>query len=386
MIEAGSVYAIDGSAFVAFATPSQPYDYPADLGPPGLEFLQGRQLDSFSIALGGQAQLLVPPLPGGKIPLANAHVFYAYPDYVELGGYFECKFFSQLSLKGNVGGFVAFNRNTFNIEGSVEGCIDLRGSGGPPAVVLTGPGGVRVETPASGEGTAGRDFFAFRFEEDDTTEIVLRKPARGKYTVATQAGSPAITSLAVADGLAEPRVKARVAGRGRERVLRYRISPVDPGQKVTFAERGARTYRVLGQARGASGSLRFTPGPGRRGRRTIVALVERGGAPAKTLSVARFSAPADAKPARPRRLRVARRGTSLVVSWRPGRGVRTHAVSLVLSNGRRTLKITSRRRLVIRAVHPRARGSVLVAGLGPDNAAGPVARRALPRPRAKRRK
>ena len=61
-----------------------PYSIPAGLAPPGLEFLEGRRVDSFSLGVGGRASLLVPAL--GRVPLANGYVFYASPDYFEFGG------------------------------------------------------------------------------------------------------------------------------------------------------------------------------------------------------------------------------------------------------------------------------------------------------------
>jgi len=184
-----------------------------------------------------------------------------------------------------------------------------------------------------------------------------------------------VTRLASAEGLPEPRVRARVTGRGTARTLAYRIEPA-AGQKVTFVERGARTYRVLGEARGRSGRLRFTPADGRPGTRRIEALVERGGVQTATVAVARYTAPAARRPARPRGLRVTRRGGRLVARWRPVAGAARYAVVVEAAGRPRTLRLTRRTRLRV-AVPSRGRATVLVGALARDGREGRQVRRRL---------
>ena len=172
---------------------------------------------------------------------------------------------------------------------------------------------------------------------------------------------------------------------GRKRLLSYRIAPA-AGQRVTFFEKGARTYRRLGVARGTRGRIRFAPAAGRRGRREIVAQIERNGVVVKNLVVARYSAARDPRPARPRGLRVRRRGDALVVAWRRARAAFRYGVTVQLSNRRRIFRVTRRRRIAIRGVDRRARGVVLVGGLRADGVGGREAKRRIPKPKSTKRR
>jgi hypothetical protein len=59
----------------------------------------------------------------------------------------------------------------------------------------------------------------------DTTRVVLRRPAAGRWTVTPQPDSPAVTDLDVADAHLHVRIRARVAGKGRRRTLSWRRQP-----------------------------------------------------------------------------------------------------------------------------------------------------------------
>jgi hypothetical protein len=149
-------------------------------------------------------------------------------------------------------------------------------------------------------------------------------------------GLSSIQGVDPAAVLAPPRVSARVSGKGRKRVLRWRVRPI-PGQRVTFAEEGADSANVIARTVKSRGKVRFTPSAGTGRARKITAIVEQGGAPRDTLTVARYTAPAWRRPAKPRRLR-----------------------------GRRRLRIPDVQR------HHRAR--IEVAGLRSDDLPGPPAR------------
>jgi hypothetical protein len=144
-------------------------------------------------------------------------------------------------------------------------------------------------------------------------------------------------------------------------------------------ERGARTYSVIGRARGARGRIRFTPADGRRGRRDVLAVVERDGVVVRSLRVARYEAPSPARPGRPRAVRVTRRGGTVVVRWRGVPGVRTYAVTLQLRNAPAVLRVTRRHVVRFGGVARGARGVVLVGGLGIGSATGKQARAVVPR-------
>src|SRR5262249_8857253 len=86
-VSVGDVVDIDGDVFVAFASPSEPYDFPEADAAGDLAPLAGRTLDSFTIAIGGSAKLTVPVL--GDVPLAHAYALYEYPDFFEAGAGFK---------------------------------------------------------------------------------------------------------------------------------------------------------------------------------------------------------------------------------------------------------------------------------------------------------
>jgi hypothetical protein len=101
--------------------------------------------------------------------------------------------------------------------------------------------------------------------------------------------------------------------------------------------------------------------------------------PRDTLTVARFTAPAWRVPARPRRLRARRKGTTLVVTWRPAAGAARYQLFATSADGDAEAFVlpARRRRLVVKDVEPRDRAVVVVAGLRSDGQAGPSARLAL---------
>ena len=236
-----------------------------------------------------------------------------------------------------------------------------------------GPGGKQI----IGTGDTGRrDYLIVNRPEENAILVALKRPAAGRYTLSAAPGSVPIESVATAEGLEAPRVKAAVTKRGSKRVLRYRVDAA-PGQTVTFAEQGKQTYRQLGRARGRRGRIVFSPADGLRGRRKIVALVQRGGVTRYSLDVARFSAPRPAKPGRPRRLRVRRKGSRLVVSWRRARAARQYGATLQISNGQRVFRLTRKRKLTITGINPRARGSVSVRALSSSGERGPAAKAKL---------
>jgi hypothetical protein len=466
-IAAGEVFAIDGSAFVALASAEHPYDFPEEYAPPGLEFLAGKRLDSVSVAVGGVAKLLV-PVVDKAVPLLNAYLFYAFPDYAEFGGGFKFDMGDDddtVSIKGDVNGWIQALQKKFNLEGKVEGCIDIdivgpickgadavvstqgiglctvvpvpvspfgptipvdagigyrwgdgfpdlmvfscdvgpyreakpalraaatgprrfklppglpsamvrvRGVGAAPKLVLTKPGGKHVAIPQTGKQPVDRDVIGITRDPQKTTLIALRKPPAGTWSVAPQPGSK-IASVAVANGLAKPRIKANVTGRGHRRTLHYDVGHA-AGQQVTFFERGTRTFHKLGVAAPGRGTIRFRPADGRKGDRKIVALVARGGVVKESLVVAHYPAPASARPGTPRGVHVSRsRKKGLVVRWRRVAGTARYAVLAQQTGGFRYLVTTRRTSASFARFNPFAGGKVLVRALGRNGTTGSTA-------------
>ena len=79
----------------------------------------------------------------------------------------------------------------------------------------------------------------------------------------------------------------------------------------------------------------FTPAFGPGGRREIVAVVTRSGIPLSTTTVARFTAPKPKLPSRPVRLRLGRRGSTVVVAFDSSARAVSHTLSFSLSSGKR---------------------------------------------------
>jgi hypothetical protein len=233
--------------------------------------------------------------------------------------------------------------------------ISLRyhGSNGPPKIVLTGPDGSTVTSPASAhtQQVEGR-FMLVEDERDATTNVVLLHPAAGEWTaVAAPGGSSAPTSVDRAALEAPPTVAARVTAHGVSRSVAVTYA-VPAGASVQLVERGAGITRVItkrlaGRAcahgpavrpgttqRVQCASVQFHPSPGPGGKRTIEAVVTRSAVPLSQQAVATFTAPPLRKPARPGALRARRVGGDVLVSVPRVRGASRLSVSAVLSDGR----------------------------------------------------
>jgi hypothetical protein len=448
-LAAAEIVEIDGTAFVALATRETPYDFPEEFAPPGMGFLAGRRLDSFSAAIGGDVKLKVPVI--GQLKLGDAHLFYAYPGLIEAGGQFSHERdlkVGKFSIKGKIGGFVEFESGKFSWEGGVEGCLGIKtpspfpdipkiclpaggvasskgmgfcgiarlplpfppvpipvgggykwGDSWPDVMVfscdyggykdknpraaraaqatrsvelaaglpaaqirVSGQGGVAPQitaTAPNGQAVRIPSEDAAMFEDPDGTAMVLalRRPAAGRWRIAAQPGS-AITRVEVAEALPKPNVRAQVhRGGGDRRTLTYAVAPAD-GQVVTFYEKGRRTWRELGVAKGDEGTLRFTTGDGARETRRIVAVVERG-TRTHELTVARYAAPGTRRPARPTRLRVRRRAGTVHVRWRRVAGAERYLVTVRPRAGVPITRLTRRPAATVRLA-AELRGTVTV--------------------------
>jgi hypothetical protein len=118
-LSAAKVIDIDGEVFVAFATPDEPYQFPEDSG--DLQPLSGRTIDSFTIAVGGQAAVHV-PIFDGRLPFANAYLVYEYPSFFELGA--GVKFdISFVHIEGGVHGFVDGSSGKWSFDAGVKACL-----------------------------------------------------------------------------------------------------------------------------------------------------------------------------------------------------------------------------------------------------------------------
>lgn len=280
---------------------------------------------------------------------------------------------------------------TFQVKGGLPQVnVAIQGQGAPPRVTITGPNGESVTSPESDEEDANASGSAGIIgpsHEEDTTYAILPTPAAGTWTIDPLDGSAPIANVLQAEGLPEPKVKARVRkGKGRKRTLAYEVKRI-PGQKVTFFEVGTASAKQIGTAKGRRGRIGFSPADGPRGRRTIEAHVESFDVPRDALEVATYKAPGPIKPAKPRNLRVRRKGNKALVSWHKAKNAKRYLVRATLRDGRRLAITTRKTRALIKDVPGIDAATVTVAGLKADNTAGKAAKARLKaKPKGKRKK
>jgi hypothetical protein len=249
--------------------------------------------------------------------------------------------------------------------------VRVAGSGDAPAFTVSGPNRVQVATGAentlTGSGTVG----TYRAQQGATTWMAIAHPGAGTWTITPQAGSAAITSVAVADYMPGASVHARVAGRGYHRVLHYTLRP-RPDQTVRFVESSKGVTRSIGSTSAAHGTIQFTPAIGRAGRRQIIAQVSRNGLLSAQDFVASYVAPGPPRAARPPRLRLARRGSRLSISWgAAANATGGYQVVMIASDGRRQLfQRSPGQRSVTVSGFSSSGAKVTVEGVGPDGRPG----------------
>jgi hypothetical protein len=263
------------------------------------------------------------------------------------------------SVRARAAGF----QQTIDLPAGLPGAtIVATGQGAAPKITLIGPKGERITSPDDDRPLVRKPFLVMKDPRANVTQFAIGKPSAGRWRVLVEEGSAPVTSIASANGLDKPEIDAKVVGRGHRRALRYRIKPV-AGQKVTFMERGPSAGRRIGVATKAGGRIRFTPAPGSAEKRRIVALVTQDGQERGEYEVARYRAPGQQRPARPRALRVTRRGSTLRLAWKAARPADSQRATVRLSDGRRLMFRTRGSRLVVRGVPRRVRGTVEVRGV-----------------------
>jgi hypothetical protein len=221
--------------------------------------------------------------------------------------------------------------------------IAVTGAGAPPSVVLTSPGGNTVAPVAFGPGAAAAPAVALTVPKTNTTYVMVRNPGAGTWKVSAAPGSSAITQVREARGFSPPALHARVSGHGAGRRLVYSVTK-RPGLSISFAERARRVYRILGTAKGAHGTLRFTPAAGSAGRRTVYAIVSEGGVARESVPVTSYRAPAPAVPRRVHGLRLRRHRRSFAISFGRAHGAVYYLLTVRGTDGRHLLRLIRGRR------------------------------------------
>jgi hypothetical protein len=254
--------------------------------------------------------------------------------------------------------------------------IRVRGLGAPPQVTLVGPDGRRIEVPdGSGGAFVQGSHLIAQNEADDTTSILVTRPAGGRWRVEPAPDSSRVLTVERADAMPPPTISAGVGGRRHRRILGYAYSPIE-GQRISFVERGPRGEKPLGVATGGPcpgdigeerdkrpvrcGRLRFRPANGPEGTREIVAFIDQDGLPRQRQVVARYAAPSTRRPKKPGGVRVTRRGRDVLVRWGAAPGAARFDVVARIGDGRRLLFVRSPRRRAVRIQDVRRRDGVIV--------------------------
>ena len=210
--------------------------------------------------------------------------------------------------------------------------VSAVGATAPPHIALTGPGHTEIVSAATGPvRTSGA--LSFHVASQKTTFVVVRRPAAGRWQIMPLADSSPLVSAGRGDGLPAPSIHGRVTGHGATRTFIYHVKPL-PGQTVSFEEHGRSGSGFIGIARHSSGQIRFTPAYGSRETRTIVAVVNSFGKPRGQYRVAAYRSPGSKAPVKPAGLRIARKGTRLLLSWKRAGDVSRYILRVRLSDGR----------------------------------------------------
>jgi hypothetical protein len=233
--------------------------------------------------------------------------------------------------------------------------VRLKGVTAPPEVVLVGPDGRRISTPAALGRIDQGDSVIAKDPETRVTEVLVAHPTPGRWTIHPKPGSSKIAGVELSQTEEPPTVIADVGGHGRHRVLGYTYST--EGQEITFVERtpGRDEPKTIGRAAGKPcptegdgpadrgrplcGRIRFTQSDGYAGVRDIWAISSNDGVAFEERLVATYQASPPRRPAKPRGVTLARRRNSVVVNWdRPAHGIGLqHNIDVFLSDGRRLL-------------------------------------------------
>lgn len=243
---------------------------------------------------------------------------------------------------------------TFNLPAGTEGQeLRITSSSGSPVVRITGPGGQSYTTPSAPKQVASvpGQFIAALAPNTDQVLVLLEHPKGGTWTIQTAPGSGPLGKLESAQDLAPANVRVHVhRARSGKYALAYKIDHYVPGTAVRFVERGRDSTHLVGTAKSAHGTLRFVPEEALAQSRTIFAyLLNSEGVEVRELPVGRYTAPGPPRPGRPRKVRIARRRNTALVSWTPVPGARSYLITVRGSDGRLETHVlkASRRSVVI---------------------------------------
>ncbi|MDA0184515.1 PKD domain-containing protein [Solirubrobacter phytolaccae] len=194
----------------------------------------------------------------------------------------------------------------------------FKGADAPPHVILRGPSGQVFDTGAGNAHAEAPGFVALKNDKLDITEVVIEKPAAGRWTVETAADSSRLVQGIQADGTRPVTATAKVTGSGHDRTLDYTVKGLPGGSRVEFTEAGPGGGGRIGSAKAdGRGTLKFHPAGGAPGAREIKAVVYGAdGFITGRLELGKYTAPAPQRPAKATKLTLKRSGKKLVLRWR----------------------------------------------------------------------
>jgi hypothetical protein len=222
----------------------------------------------------------------------------------------------------------------------------LQGSGAPPQVTISGPGGVSLATSTDGTPVKTSDALVLQDPTADATYVILAAPKAGHWII-SPVGSSTISSISTAGILPPPHVTASVTGKGLARELHYTLTPIK-GQSVRFLEHKGTFTHVIATVTKDRGVVKFTPADGPTGRRTILAQVLQGISIRKQLTVAHYTTPPHLGPQRPLHLVASHRRKRLYISWRSGGGSSEYLVDVKATSGATTVVATDSTRASVK--------------------------------------
>ncbi len=150
----------------------------------------------------------------------------------------------------------------------------FKGADAPPHVILHGPSGEVFDTGTGNAAVQARAFAALKNDATDITEVVIEKPAGGRWTVEVAPDSSRLVEAIQADGTRPVAATAKVSGSGHDRRLAYTVKNLPAGSRVEFVEAGDGGGGRIGIVKAdGSGTLAFHPAGGAPGKRTIQAVV-----------------------------------------------------------------------------------------------------------------
>jgi hypothetical protein len=207
--------------------------------------------------------------------------------------------------------------------------IAVHGTTGPPAALISGPGGRNLPAPSQVNRLTAEDgALVVADTSDETTYYLIGKPKPGRWQISPAEGASPISSVSTAGQLSGADVRARVSGHGRDRRLSWHFRGA-AGRTVVFVAVGTGAFQTLTTTSHGHGSARFNAlAGGSAGKRTIVAIVEQDGFQRSQSTVARYRAQPPARLGPVRGLRVRRHGRSVTISWRRVGGARAYMVTV----------------------------------------------------------